>query len=75
MHLFDHSNVSATQSSFYITIVLAAVLTYVAALAAVWAAAPKDQRNGLQKQFSAPKEWWQRLKRKQIQEEKKKDEV
>ncbi|KAL4860399.1 hypothetical protein BDV12DRAFT_205111 [Aspergillus spectabilis] len=53
MHLFDYSDVSATQASFYITIVLAALMTYVAALIAVWGVAPKEQKDALWKQLSA----------------------
>ncbi|KAL2814883.1 hypothetical protein BDW59DRAFT_167024 [Aspergillus cavernicola] len=53
MHLFDYSDVSTTQASFYITIVLAALMTYVAALVAVWGVAPKEQRDALWKQLSA----------------------
>ena len=50
MHLFDKPNPSSNQTSFYITIVLASVITYLAALGAVWAVAPDEQRQKVKDQ-------------------------
>jgi hypothetical protein len=44
MHLFDKPDLSSNQTSFYITIVLPSAVTYIAALGAVWAVAPDEQR-------------------------------
>jgi hypothetical protein len=51
MHLFDKPDPSSNQTSFYITIVLASVITYVAALYAVWAVAPDEQRKKVKDQW------------------------
>jgi hypothetical protein len=54
MHLFDKPNTASNQTSFYITIVLASVVTYLAALGAVWAVAPDGQRKKV-------KDLWSRI--------------
>ena len=54
MHLFDKPNPASNQTSFYITIVLASVITYLAALGAVWAVAPDEQRENV-------KDLWSRI--------------
>jgi hypothetical protein len=51
MHLFDKPNPSSNQTLFYITIVLASVTTYLAALGAVWAVAPDEQRQKVKDQW------------------------
>jgi hypothetical protein len=51
MHLFDKLNPSSNQTSFYITIILASVVTYLAALYAVWAFAPDEQRQKVKNQW------------------------
>lgn len=47
MNLFDKEDPSANQTSFYVTMVLTAVITYGAALLAVWFIAPPTQREKL----------------------------
>jgi len=47
MHLFDKDDSSANQAAFYITMVLTAIVTYAAALLAVWFIAPPTQREKL----------------------------
>jgi hypothetical protein len=51
MHLFDKPDPSSNQTSFYITTVLASVVTYIAALCAVWAVAPDEQRKKVKDQW------------------------
>jgi hypothetical protein len=51
MHLFDKPNPSSNQTSFYIAIVLASVITYLAALYAVWAVAPDEQRKKVKERW------------------------
>jgi hypothetical protein len=44
MHLFDKEDASQNQRAFYITIILAAFLTYIISGSILWKVSPEEQR-------------------------------
>jgi hypothetical protein len=69
MHLFDSSNPGKTQSNFYITTVLIAVVTYIFSGLAVWWVSESERREKLTKEWAL----WDTWIRQELNSKKKKD--